>query len=170
MKRVWIIIVIFAILLAALGCYFIFRDREEEIPKGERIYSVHVGGTWSNTVYLALYDSGYLEVHDPDNSSPWGIENMDTFIEDHGENLVYSGYLQEDVFRKTLQMMEQLPDEYDWSLDILDATTATILYKGQQHNIILMLEGNKPHEDFIHHLFALADYRYWLPLNGRTTD
>ena len=150
----------------AVCCYFIFRDREEVIPKGELIYAVHVGGTWQNTLYLALYDSGYLEVHDPDNSSPFGIENMDTFIEDHGENLVYSGFLAEDVFRETLQIMERLPDEYDHSLNIFDAPIATILYKGEQHHIILMLEDNKPHEDFIHHLFTLADYRYWLPQNG----
>lgn len=170
MKRNWIIVLVFVFLIASFGCYFILRDREEEIPKGERIYSVFVGGTWSNTLYLELYDSGYLAVHDPDNVSPWGPVNLETFLQDYGENLVYSGYLQEDAFQETLQMLEQLPDEYDEELSILDATMATILCKGEQHYIILMLDKNKPHEEFIHHLFTLADYRYWLPIDEQIVN
>ena len=170
MKKKWIIVLALVFLATAIGCFFVFKDNEEDIPKGERIYSVFVGGTWSNTLYLEFYDSGYLEVHDPENVSPWGPVNMETFLKDYGNNVVYSGYIQEDLFRETLQMLEQLPLEYDESLNILDATQATILYQGEQHHIILMLEDNKPHEDFIHHLFTIADYRYWLPLNGWTTD
>ena len=158
------IVLAFVLLVGILVCIFVPVDREEERYKGEIIYSVHVGGTWTNTLYLELYETGFLAVHDP-NSCPWGIVNMGTFIEDHGENLIFSKFLSKKEFQEILAMMAQLPDEYYEECYILDADEATILYKGEQHHIVLFLEENRPHEQFIQRLFTIADQRYWLPMN-----
>ncbi len=166
MKRKWIIAIVCCLMLGVVIFIFASMDAEEPTYKGEIIYRAHVGGTWTNTLYLELYDSGYLAVHDP-NSNPWAYVDLEAFVQDHGEHLVYSEFLSEDTFQEILAMMAQLPEEYNEDGYIFDATEATILYKGQQHRIILHLEGNELHEQFIQHLLTIADQRYWVPVNER---